>query len=100
VPINVQIEDERGHREGESWWHPRSTELLAGEHRGTCCLRFVDPYGDAVFNQAQIPVLLDELRALRGGLRDPGLRSVLDEVLAVVQRAQDRVHTYVRFVGD
>jgi len=100
VPISAYIEGEDGAREGEPWWHARSTELLDREHPGTCCLRFLDPYGDAVFNQAQLPVLLDELRALRGRLHDAELVSVLDAVIAFVRRAEGQIHTYVRFVGD
>jgi hypothetical protein len=30
----------------------------------TACLRFIDPYGDTVFNQKQIPILIDEIQAL------------------------------------
>ena len=29
---------------------------------GTKCLQFIDPYGDTLFNQIQIPVLIEELR--------------------------------------
>ena len=28
----------------------------------TICLRFIDPYGDTIFNQKQIPVLINELQ--------------------------------------
>jgi hypothetical protein len=31
---------------------------------GTICLRFIDPVGNAFFNQLQIPVLIEELEAL------------------------------------
>jgi hypothetical protein len=33
------------------------------EWSNTVCLRFIDPYGDAVFNQLQIPTLVRELEA-------------------------------------
>src|SRR5215208_3875004 len=100
VSISVEIQDERGACGAGPWSHPLSTELLAGEHPGTCCLRFIDPYGDALFNQAQLPVLLAELRALGGRLREPGLAPVLRELLAFVQPAAGQVHVYVRFIGD
>ena len=100
MSISIQIEDEHGLREGEPWWHARSTAALVGERPGTCCLRFIDPYGDTVFNQAQIPVLLEELQDLRNREPDTELASVLLEVSAFVERAVDQVHTYVRFVGD
>lgn len=100
MPIGVQVEDEHGVRAGEAWWHVRSTAALVGEHARTCCLRFIDPYGNAVFNQAQIPVLLEELRALRNRESDTELAAVLGEVSEFIEHAADQVHTYVRFVGD
>jgi hypothetical protein len=99
MPISVQIEDERGVAEGEPWWHARSTAALDSDHSGTCCLRFIDPYGNTVFNQVQIPVLLEELRALSRPA-EPELSAVLTELTRFVERAADRIHTYVRFIGD
>jgi hypothetical protein len=100
MSITVQIQGEDGKREGEPWWHADSTTILVGDHPGTCCLRFLDPYGDAVFNQAQLPVLLDELRQLRGQLRDEAQALVVDDLCAFIERALDQTHTYVRFLGD
>jgi hypothetical protein len=71
-----------------------------GEHPGTCCLRFIDPYGDTIFNRSQIPVLLDELRVLSAREPDAELASILVEAAQFVERAVDQIHTYVRFVGD
>ena len=100
MPITVRIEDERGKAQGEEWWHADSTALLVGDHPGTCCLRFIDPYGDTVFNQAQLPVLLAELRQLQGQLSDPRQASALTELSHFLDRALDRPHVYVRFLGD
>ena len=100
MPISVYIESEKGIAKGEPWWHVRSTAALVGNHPGTCCLRFIDPYGNTVFNQGQIPVLLEELRSLQRQESDADLASVLAELCRFLERAVDRIHTYVRFVGD
>ena len=100
MPISVQIEDEDGFPDGEPWWHAQSTEALAGDHASTCCVRFIDPYGNTVFNRGQIPVLLEELRTVQRQHSDPQLASVLREMCEFVERAVDQVHTYVRFAGD
>jgi hypothetical protein len=63
------------------------------------CLRFIDPYGDACFNQQQRPILVDELRNARDRTGDAELRAHLNEVMGLVQRAYE-VHTYIWFVGD
>jgi hypothetical protein len=43
--------------------------------------------------------LVQELRIARDGVADPQLAAHLDDVLALVERANE-VHTYVWFVGD
>lgn len=67
---------------------------------GSVCLRFVLPWSDAVFNQAQIPELLDELRNEVSEARDPEVRAHLGKVVRLVERAADQTHTYIKFIGD
>ncbi len=66
----------------------------------TKCLQFVDPWGDAVFNQAQIPHLLEELRAETREPNEPEVKVHLEKVLRLVERAVDQMHTYLKFNGD
>jgi hypothetical protein len=41
---------------------------------GTACLRFIDDYGETVFNRLQLPVLRDELIRLRPLITDATIR--------------------------
>src|SRR4051812_29780387 len=41
-------------------------EILDLAPSDSACTRFIDPYGDSVFNQLQLPVLIAELRAMSG----------------------------------
>lgn len=66
----------------------------------TVCLRFIDAYGDTVFNQAQIPVLLDELRNAERQQTDAEIKSHLGKVSRLVERAVGETHTYIKFIGD
>ncbi len=100
MPISVEIQDERGLRKGDAWWHARSSELLADEHLGTCCLRFIDAYGDTTFNRSQLPVLLEELRDLRDRQTVSESIELLNDLLRFLQSAVNQVHTYVKFIGD
>ena len=100
MPITVQIQDERGDRLGDLWIHPLSSSLLAGDHPGTSCLRFIDLYGDTTFNQLQIPALVAELTELDSRLLDPELRLVLRDLIEFVSAAEDQMHCYVKFIGD
>jgi hypothetical protein len=64
------------------------------------CARFIDPYGDAIFNQSQLPTLSTELTALRDSTEQLEVRSHLDHILRLVEGAHRHVHTYVWFIGD
>lgn len=67
---------------------------------GSVCLRFVDPWGDTVFNQAQVPVLLAELERYVAEEHDREVAAHLRGVCSLVASAMDRTHTYVKFIGD
>jgi hypothetical protein len=66
----------------------------------TKCLQFIDPWGDATFNQAQIPSLLAELRNELREWNELEVRAHLEKVVRLVERAVDRTHTYIKFTGD
>ena len=67
---------------------------------GTVCLRFIDAAGDAVLNQLQIPVFIQELKSAIDTARGPFPREYLLEVLALAKRAEGQTHTYLWFIGD
>jgi hypothetical protein len=64
------------------------------------CLRFVDPAGDTVFNQAQISELVHELERLSARRFDPRVETHLRAVLEFVRQAVGKSHTYIKFHGD
>jgi hypothetical protein len=66
----------------------------------TVCLRFIGPFGDCVFNQAQIPILLNELNRSAESLTDPETRAHVAQVCRLVATAMGQPHTYIKFVGD
>lgn len=63
-------------------------------------LQFIDPYGNTVFNQKQMPQLLDELQLLISRSRDDQLKSLLEGVQKLARECQSANHLYLRFVGD
>lgn len=66
----------------------------------TRCLKFIDAYGDTVFNQAQILVLLVELNSELSSHIESDARSHLAKVIRLVERAVGKTHTYIKFIGD
>lgn len=73
--IDARIETERGTCVAELGDpHNRVNWLLSlAILDSTLCLRFIDPYGDTVFNDLQIPVLQSECSALALRLTEPNL---------------------------
>ena len=66
----------------------------------TACLRFIDRYGDTIFNQHQIPVLIRELEASTASVADPGIQRHVSEVIRLLKQATGKIHTYAWFIGD
>jgi hypothetical protein len=102
--INVAIIDER-QVTSQAVNDPRNylTKLATGTWltiEGSVCLRFVDPFGDTTFNQAQLPELLSELERSADSQSNPEIRSHLQKICHLVSEARNQVHMYVKFIGD
>jgi hypothetical protein len=67
---------------------------------GTVLLRYLVPWGDAVFNQAQAADLLRDLRSVRSEHEGRPLAAHLQAIEPLVERLQGKVHHYLWFVGD
>jgi hypothetical protein len=70
------------------------------QEQDSVCLRFIDAYGDTVFNRAQIPFLLQEMERSVKSQTDPETKKRLQKVCRLVSKAQDKLHMYVKFIGD
>ena len=63
-------------------------------------MRFVDPYGDTVFNRLQTVPLLEDLRALSECPECKQHEVALRQLAQLIERCQAETHTYIRFIGD
>ena len=73
--------------------------LQRAEVSGTCCLRFIDPFGDTTFNRGQATVLLQELAGIRPKLEDRE-RALVDCIIRIAEQTERKVHLYLKFIGD
>ena len=64
------------------------------------CLRFVDPYGDTVFNQMQVEELKVELRTACDVTDELSLQAAIRGLITFLDRCTGHVHTYVKVYGD
>jgi hypothetical protein len=100
MPVTVRIQDEFGAPLDDGWDDVHSSQALVAPDATGHCLPFIDPYGDTLFNQLQIPDLIGELMEHRAKTRNEPLTRTLDSLISYLQNAEERVHVYVRFIGD
>ena len=67
---------------------------------GTRLLKYVVPWGDAVFNQAQADDLESDIADVKRANPDPQLSDILSEIEPLVARLSTETHAYLWFVGD
>ena len=98
--IDVYWKDERGAILGAVEDDGALSDMSGLLYRQTAsaCVRFIDPAGDACFNQQQLPVLLTELRALMAKV--PARSSAHLEAIVRLLEGASGTHTYIWFVGD
>jgi hypothetical protein len=94
MPFNVQLRGEEHDVETAINGVVIPSDVLADPRFDL--LRWVDPYGDTVFNRAQCEALDAELGI---AVREHGV-AALDDVRLLAQRAANGVHLYLVFVGD
>ncbi len=79
--VDLYVEDEAGRCvekvEDRQGYTIDIVSLMRDE--STICLRFIDPYGDVVFNQIQLPVLIQELEQARGHITEERVAEMLRE---------------------
>ncbi|GAB3296777.1 hypothetical protein [Hymenobacter tenuis] len=59
-------------------------------------LRYLNPYGDTVFNCLQMEDLIKDILRQKNLTQD----ALLDDIIALADRCKQEVHLYVVFYGD
>ena len=99
MPIDIEWQNERGMTLARYEGPALTFTLVSRADVSSTCLRFIDPYGNAVFNQHQLPVLIEEFESL-GSRTSDGQRDVIAAIVPFLKAACYRLHTYVKFIGD
>lgn len=96
--ITIRWENEFG-KLLEEVGDPRSClalSLALSTLEDTVCLRFIDLYGDTVFNQQQIPVLIKELQSLLQRITPNEVAGLQDQPFRVYNLKTGQMENQVR----
>ncbi len=97
--IDVRLETENAEPIGEAVYDPSGHLPSALAEAKGSLLDFIDPYGNTVFNQLQLPTVVRELEAALKKV-SPQFRGHVAAVVALLRTGLERPHIYARFIGD
>ena len=97
--IGVRSETETGELIANFDANGIDLQILDEASTNSILLRFIDPYGDLVINQLQLPILIIELTEMRIRSTSSELRNHVVKLISFLNTANG-VHVYVRFFGD
>ena len=63
-------------------------------------LKYIDRYGNTIFNRLQMPPFLREWSTIRRNAQHVESRQLLDSIEALGRRCAREVHLYLKFIGD
>jgi hypothetical protein len=100
--LRVVLQDEEGGEIGEVEANTHLLDSLLPSHndKRLQCLRFIDPYGDTIFNGLQMEQFLLEWRELAKNAKSPEDAAVLTQVEHLARRCRETPHLYLKFYGD
>jgi hypothetical protein len=93
--IDVSLEDEDGENISslsDGIYLPADVNLT-----GFRLLKYLDHYGDTVFNHLQMNDLIQDLEIFKGSYSDTHL---IDELISLAKQCKTGVHSYLVFYGD
>jgi hypothetical protein len=68
--------------------------------RTYCCLRFIDPYGDTIFNRIQAIIMVEEWDKLEQSFSNQNAETLWVDIRKLIVQCSEEPHTYLRFIGD
>jgi ABC-type iron transport system FetAB ATPase subunit len=68
--------------------------------KSSYCLRFVDLYGDTIFNNLQAPELIKELEQMLSDSLAFETKELIENIIRLAHRCKNEVHLYLKFYGD
>ena len=101
--IEVVLQDERGNNLSETLRDPGGAialslpDLADGAYS---CVRFIDPYGDTIFNRLQATIMTEEWDRLEYSFSERSAETLWADIRGLIVRCSEEPHSYLKFIGD
>jgi hypothetical protein len=74
--------------------------LPAVEHKNYYCVKYIDQWGDTVFNRLQMDDLKNEIIKITEESQNKKVKDLVKNIVELIEKCKKEAHTYVKFVGD
>jgi len=64
------------------------------------CLKYLDVYGDTVFNKLQMDDLNIELKRIQEKNKSDEIGLLIEKLFELIEKCKNEVHLYLKFYGD
>ncbi len=100
--VDVFYEDENGKELGRVLDKKNSMKKIICEieESDSHCLRYIDLYGDTVFNQLQMDPLKKEFEIVLNKTQEKEIKYFIKKILVLIDKSKGNAHTYIKFIGD
>ena|SRR5579864_29382 len=101
MAINVYLQTLDGKKEGEVFdLNNALAKLWPTGDKSFPLLQYIDPYGNVVFNAAQMAEVQRELDLISARSSNDEQREVLRKIRDLAGKGQEHPHKFLRFRGD
>lgn len=103
MAMSVVLQDEKHNSIGKTVQDPLgviAASLPDPSDATYSCVRFIDPYGDAIFNRLQATAMIEEWDRLKPAFSARGAEALWADIRLLIVHCSEEPHTYIRFTGD
>ena len=103
MSIEVVLQSETGDAASEMIHDPHGVivhSLPDPADASYSCIRFIDPYGDTIFNRLQAAAMIAEWDTLKDSFLANNAGALWADVRALIVCCSQEPHLYLRFAGD
>lgn len=74
--------------------------LLDIKNSNFCCIKYIDSYGDTVFNRLQMDDLIKDISIIKDNVKTKEFDELAEKIIGFAEKCKNEVHLYLKFYGD